>query len=44
MALEYLHNKKISHKEIRLDNVFLTAQGFLKLGTFKLSKVHLFLV
>ena len=39
MALEYLHEKKIIHRGIRLENIYLNSKGNLKLGSFGESKV-----
>lgn len=44
MALEYLHDRSILHKDLRPTNIFLTAQGNIKLGSLKLSKVILLTV
>jgi len=38
-ALKYLHNKKIIHRDIKSENVFITADKYLKLADFGISKV-----
>lgn len=44
MALEYLHERNILHKDLRPTNIFLTAQGNIKLGSLKLNKVIVLVV
>ena len=39
LALQYLHSKRILHRDLKTANVFLTALGIVKLGDFGVSRV-----
>ena len=39
MALEYVHQRKIIHRDIKTQNVFLTGSNTIKVGDFGISKV-----
>lgn len=39
VALKHIHSRKILHRDLKTSNLFLTAQGHLKVGDFGIAKV-----
>ena len=39
MALAYVHGRKVIHRDIKTQNVFLTSSNTVKVGDFGISKV-----
>jgi len=38
LAVQYLHDNRIIHRDIKVHNTFLTSEGIIKLGDFGISK------
>ncbi len=39
LALEYVHDRRIIHRDIKTQNIFLTGNNTVKIGDFGISKV-----
>lgn len=39
LALKYIHDRKILHRDLKTQNIFLTANGNVKLGDFGIARV-----
>ena len=39
LAVKHIHDRKILHRDIKSQNIFLTRHGIVKLGDFGIAKV-----
>jgi len=39
LALKHVHDRKVIHRDIKSQNIFLSASGMVKLGDFGIAKV-----
>lgn len=39
ITLEYIHGRKVLHRDIKVSNIFLTGNNTVKLGDFGISKI-----
>lgn len=39
LALQYIHSRKVLHRDIKSSNIFLTGNNTVKLGDFGISRV-----
>ena len=39
LALEYVHGRRVIHRDIKTQNIFLTGNNTIKVGDFGISRV-----
>ncbi len=39
LAMNYIHDKKILHRDLKTQNIFLTSTGDIKIGDFGIARV-----
>lgn len=39
LALKHVHDRKVLHRDIKSQNIFLTSSGMVKLGDFGIARV-----
>ena len=39
LALKHVHHKKILHRDLKTQNIFLTSNGDVKIGDFGIARV-----
>jgi NIMA (never in mitosis gene a)-related kinase len=39
LSMNYVHDKKILHRDLKTQNIFLTAKGDIKIGDFGIARV-----
>jgi NIMA (never in mitosis gene a)-related kinase len=39
LAMNYVHDKKILHRDLKTQNIFLTSKGDIKIGDFGIARV-----
>lgn len=39
LAMNYVHDKKILHRDLKTQNIFLTSSGDIKIGDFGIARV-----
>lgn len=40
LALKYVHDRKILHRDLKTQNIFLTAKGDIKIGDFGIGECY----
>ncbi len=39
MALDYIHERRVLHRDLKTKNIFIKASGVIKLGDFGIARV-----